>query len=156
MNNVRLRFVDARRRLICCPFSLCWQDRGTSWAGAPLFPCFLDGNTTSTIHYKYAPPSRRKQAFEFGCADGASQGSRTCSHVYEITWLWNFGLSLDSVDIWWPKQKGHAESLGLKRPGALGRPCRPGSVPLKRYDMYIPCVYLSYSCSLKHVVEGIV
>ena len=55
-----------------------------------LFPCFLDGNTTSTIMYKYA--GRQKQAFEFGCADGASQGSRRGSHVYEInTWLWNFG-----------------------------------------------------------------
>ncbi len=28
----------------------------------PLFPCFLDGNTTSTIPHKYAP--RQKQAFE--------------------------------------------------------------------------------------------
>ena len=58
----------------------------------PLFPCFLHGNATSTIPYtgKYAP--RQKQAFEFGCADGASQGSRRGSHVYEInTWLWNFG-----------------------------------------------------------------
>ena len=56
----------------------------------PLFPCFLHDNATSTISYKYAP--RQKQAFEFRCADGASQGSRRGSHVYEInTWLWNFG-----------------------------------------------------------------
>jgi hypothetical protein len=56
----------------------------------PLFPCFLDGNTTSTIPHKYAP--QQKQAFEFGCADGSGQGSRRGSHVYEInTWLWNFG-----------------------------------------------------------------
>jgi dolichol-phosphate mannosyltransferase len=56
----------------------------------PLFPCFLDGNTTSTIPHKYAP--RQKQAFAFGCADGSGQGSRRGSHVYEInTWLWNFG-----------------------------------------------------------------
>ena len=56
----------------------------------PLFPCFLDGNTTSTIPYKYA--ARQKQAFEFGCADGQGQASRRGSHVYEInTWLWNFG-----------------------------------------------------------------
>ena len=34
----------------------------------PLFPCLLDGNTTSTIPHKYAP--RQKQAFEYGCADG--------------------------------------------------------------------------------------
>jgi hypothetical protein len=56
----------------------------------PLFPCFLDGNTTSTSQHKYAP--RQKQAFEYGCADGSGQGSRRGSHVYEInTWLWNFG-----------------------------------------------------------------
>ena len=56
----------------------------------PLFPCFLDGNTTSTIPHKYAP--RQKQAFEYGCADGSGQGSRRGSHVYEInSWLWNFG-----------------------------------------------------------------
>ena len=56
----------------------------------PLFPCFLNGYATSTIPNKYA--ARQKQAFEFGCADGASQGSRRGSHVYEINaWMWNFG-----------------------------------------------------------------
>ena len=45
----------------------------------PLFSCFLNGNATSTIPNKYAP--RQKQAFEFGCADGAGQGSRRSSHV---------------------------------------------------------------------------
>ena len=56
----------------------------------PLFQCFLNGNTTSTIPYKHA--ARQKQAFKFGCADGQGQASRRGSHVYEInTWLWNFG-----------------------------------------------------------------
>ncbi len=56
----------------------------------PLFPCFLDGNATSTVPYKYA--GRQKQAFEFGCADGQGPASRWGSHVYEINdWLWNFG-----------------------------------------------------------------
>jgi hypothetical protein len=56
----------------------------------PLFPCFLDGNSTTTIPYKYA--RRQKQAFEFGCADGQGPASRRGSHVYEINdWLWNFG-----------------------------------------------------------------
>jgi hypothetical protein len=67
----------------------------TSLGGCHSFgisPCFLDGNTTSTIPHKYAP--RQKQAFEFGCADGSGQGSRRGSHVYKInTWLWNFGRS---------------------------------------------------------------
>jgi hypothetical protein len=56
----------------------------------PLFPCYLDDSTTSTISYKYA--ARQKQAFEFGSADGQGPASRRGSHVYEInTWLWNFG-----------------------------------------------------------------
>jgi hypothetical protein len=56
----------------------------------PLFPCFIDGNSTSTIPYMYT--LRQKQALEFGCADGQGPASRRGSHVYEInTWLWNFG-----------------------------------------------------------------
>ena len=58
----------------------------------PLFPCFLDGNSTSTIPNKYA--ARQGRDFEFGCADGPGQGigTRRGSHVYEINaWLWNFG-----------------------------------------------------------------
>ncbi len=56
----------------------------------PLFPCFLDGNITSTIPYKYA--AWQSQDFAFGCADGPLQGSRRGSQVYEVnTWLWNFG-----------------------------------------------------------------
>ncbi len=56
----------------------------------PLFLCYLDGNTTSTIHYKYS--ARQKQAFKFGSADGQGPASRRGRHVYEInTWLWNFG-----------------------------------------------------------------
>ncbi len=55
-----------------------------------LIPCFLDGNTTSTIPHKYS--SRQLDAFECGCADGAGPTSRRGSHVYDInTWLWSFG-----------------------------------------------------------------
>ena len=57
---------------------------------APLFPCFLDGNLTSTIPHKYA--ARQGLDFEFGCADRPLQGVHRCSHEYEVnTWLWNFG-----------------------------------------------------------------
>ena len=58
----------------------------------PLFPCFLDGNTTSTIPHKYA--ARQGRDFQFGCADGFAKGleTRRDSHVYEVNaWLWNFG-----------------------------------------------------------------
>ncbi len=56
----------------------------------PLFPCFLDSNSISTIPYRYT--ARQKLAFLSGCADGQGPASRRGSHVYEIyTWLWNFG-----------------------------------------------------------------
>jgi hypothetical protein len=59
----------------------------------PLFPCFLEGNSTSTIPYRYT--ARRKLAFESSCADGPGPASRRGSHVYEIyTWLWNFGCGI--------------------------------------------------------------
>ncbi len=57
---------------------------------APLIPCFLDGNATSTIPHKYS--SRQREAFECCCADGACPTTRRGTHVYEInTWLCNFG-----------------------------------------------------------------
>jgi hypothetical protein len=68
--------------------TLCWVEDLLGWV--PLFPCFLDGNTTSTIQYKYA--GRQKQAFEFWCFDGQGPASSRGSHVYEINdWLWSFG-----------------------------------------------------------------
>ena len=42
------------------------------------------------------------------------------------------GPSLELVDFQWSKPKIFADVQGLKRPGALGRPGRPGSVPPKR------------------------
>jgi hypothetical protein len=63
---------------------------GLGFGRVPLFPCFLDGNATSTIQYKYA--GRLKQAFKIGCADGQGPASCWGSHVYEINdWLWSFG-----------------------------------------------------------------
>ncbi len=58
----------------------------------PLFPCFLDGNTTFTTPHKYA--ARQGLDFPYGCADGPAKGleTRRGSHVYEVNaWLWNFG-----------------------------------------------------------------
>ena len=48
----------------------------------PLFQCFLDGNATFTIQYKYA--ARQKQAFTLGCAYCQGPASRRGIHVYEI------------------------------------------------------------------------
>ena len=130
----------------------------------PLFPCFLHGNNTSTIPYTGKYAHRQKQAFKFGCADGASQGSRRGSHVYEInTWLWNFGRPQPRVGgLSVVKTERFADVPGPKRPGALGRPGRPGRVPLTRrsppeeiwrsYTIHTPFIY---QCSLKHAFGGI-
>jgi hypothetical protein len=49
------------------------------------------------------------------------------------------------------KQKGSADSPGLKHPCALGKLARPASFKLlltrKRYDKYIPELYLAYIAS---------
>jgi hypothetical protein len=90
--------------------------------------CFLDGKTTSTIPLKYAP--RQKQAFKFGCADGSGQGSRRGSHVTRSAPGCGIlaGPSLESAGFQSQKPKGYSDSPGLKRPGALQKPRRPGRV----------------------------
>jgi hypothetical protein len=94
----------------------------------PLFPCFLNGNVTSTIPNKYA--ARQKQAFEFGCADGVSHGSRRGIHVYEINaWLWTFGrpqprvggLSVAKTERIRTKSKSEAAQRGWKTRNARKR-----------------------------------
>jgi hypothetical protein len=67
------------------------------------------------------------------------------------------GPSVVLVDFRWSKPKRFADVPGPKRPGALGRPGRPGSVPPTRrsppeeiwrsYTIHIPFIY---QCSLKH------
>ena len=119
----------------------------------PLFPCFLDGNTTSTIPYKYA--ARQGQDFAFSCADGHGQGSRRGSHVYEVnTWLWNFGR---------PQPRVAGLSVAKKKTKKISKRCRGAAAKsawetqqaskraaeadaesLQTYDMYIPVIYLSY------------
>jgi hypothetical protein len=53
------------------------------------------------------------------------------------------GPSLKSAGFRSLKPKGYADSPGLKRPGALQKPGRPGRVLLTRYDKHIPGIYLS-------------
>ncbi len=47
----------------CTVSTSCWQV-GRPFGRVPLYPCYLDGNTTSTIPYKYA--GRQKQALNSG------------------------------------------------------------------------------------------
>ena len=56
----------------------------------PLFPCFLQGNTTPTIPHKLR--HRKASAFQYGIADAATVHGHRGSNVYEVNpWLWQFG-----------------------------------------------------------------
>ena len=122
----------------------------------PLFPCFLDGNTTSTIPYKYAGgqlddksrPSNSgvltTKALHHPAAAMYMRSTTCCG-------IWQTPLSLELEDLQCPKLKGSAESPGPRHPGALGRPGRPARWLQMRYDMYIPgicLVYTSYTCQI--------
>ncbi len=133
-------------RLSLCSMSL---DLGR----VPLFPCFLDDNTTSSIPYKYT--ARQKQAFEFGCADRQGPASRRGSDVHEInTWMWNFGRPQPRVGgLSVAKQRGSTDSPGLKHPCVLGRHRRPARLLLKRFNKYIPCVYLVCACHIHFLIK---
>jgi hypothetical protein len=52
------------------------------------------------------------------------------------------GPSLEFEGFQSQKQKGSADSLGLKYPGVLGRPAKLKSLLLKGNDTYIPGIYL--------------
>ena len=119
---------------------------------------FINGLLDFTVSISYQP----------SCTV-THKGSR--SPVYEINaWLWNFGRFQPRSSGWpfWPefrspRPKGFAESPGLKRSSALGRPEMPGSGQLKRtspaediwhaYTWHIPIIY---DCSVNHAFQGIV
>ncbi len=69
------------------PYTLSWLvgRLSKSLLDRPLFPCFLDGKSTSTIPYRCT--ARRKLAFESGCADGQGPGitqGQPCLLVVEL------------------------------------------------------------------------
>ncbi len=111
----------------------------------PLFPCFLDGNTTSTIPHKYAP--RQKQAFEYGCADGSacrpgiSQGQSRLRDQHLAVELWLAPASNQGA---FGRKNRRGTQPVQDWISALQKPGRPGSVLMTRYDKYIPGIYLSY------------
>ncbi len=58
-----------RKRCEPSPVPTLYVGRAEDLLGlVPLFPCFLDDNTTSTILLTYS--ARQKQSFEFGCDGG--------------------------------------------------------------------------------------
>ena len=56
----------------------------------PLFPCFLQGNTTPAIPHKLR--HLKASAFQYGIAHATAVDGRRGSNVYEVNpWLWQFG-----------------------------------------------------------------
>ena len=56
----------------------------------PLFPCFLQGNTTPAIPHKLR--HLKTSAFQYGIANATAVDGRRGSNVYEVKpWLWQFG-----------------------------------------------------------------
>jgi hypothetical protein len=95
----------------------------------PLSPCFLGGNTASTIQDKYADRSRplhsavlTDQARDLAGAVTFTRSTPSCGTLA--------GHSLESAGFRSRKPKGYADSPSLNRPGALQKLERPGSVQL--------------------------
>jgi hypothetical protein len=61
-----------------------------------------------------------------------------------ITPEYNFGRPRPRIGGLSVAETKGLDSPGLKRPGALQKPAKPGSVLLTRYDKHIPGIYLSY------------
>ena len=56
----------------------------------PLFPCFLQGNSTPTIPHQLL--HLKASAFQFGIADAVAVDGRRGSNLYEVNpCLWQFG-----------------------------------------------------------------
>ncbi len=128
---------------LSCLYSLCWQDRGPSWAGATLSLLSLMATPPLLFHISTLLDRSKAlnsvvlkvQARDHGGSAMFMRSTPGCGTLR--------GPSLELVDFWSPKQKGSVDSPELKRPGALGGPSRPESVQLKRYDMHIPGIFLS-------------
>jgi hypothetical protein len=111
----------------------------------PLFPCFLDGKTTSTIQSKYYT-AQLKQAFEFACATVKALHHSGAAIFLRSTYGWPQWHSLKLEGFPLQKEKGSRDSPGLQLPGVLGRQGSPVRMLLRRYDTYIPGIYLVYAC----------
>jgi len=114
----------------------------------PLYPCYLDGNTTSTIPYKYA--GRQKQALNSGVQTAkALHHAGAAMYMRSTTGCGTLAdPSLELEDFLCPKLKGSAEGAGQRHPGALGRPGRPKLWLQMRYDKYMPGICLAYTCQI--------
>jgi hypothetical protein len=96
----------------------------------------------------------QKQAFEFGCADGASQGTRSGSHVYETnTLMWNFGRSQPQIDGFLVAK---TETIRRKFKSEVSRRAKNTRQARKRAAAErgrvkltnMTCTYLAYTCHM--------
>ena len=124
----------------------------------PLYPCYLDGNTPSTIPYKYA--GRQKQALNSGVQTAkALHHAGAAMYMRSTTGCGTLAdPSLELEDFLCPKLKGSAEGAGPRHPGALGD--QEGPHYGCRWDMISICLVYAlhipvrYSCWVKMHFEG--
>ncbi len=113
----------------------------------PLFPCFLDGNTTSTIPYKYA--GRQKPSNSGVLTAKALHHAGAAMYMWSTTGCGTLADPSPELEgFQCPKLKGSAEGAGPRHPGALGRPGRPALWLQMRYDKYMPGICLAYTCQI--------
>jgi hypothetical protein len=116
----------------------------------PLFPCFLNGNATSTIQTsmlldRSRPSNSDAPTEQARDHAGAAMFMRSTPGCGTLA-----GPRLEWVAFRSPRPNGFAECPSLKRPGALGRPKMPGSGVLKRKSPAaaatedMTCIYQTY------------
>ena len=147
--------------MICIHHSYCWYMTCCDWSSQAVVSfslCFTEPWRSSV------PGCHDAEAAVFSTSWAWCYPFNMDHHwFHDNTWLWNFGRPQPRVGgLSVVKPKRFADVPGPKRPGALGRPGRPGSVPPTRrsppeiiwrsYTIHIPFIY---QCSLKHAFRGI-
>jgi hypothetical protein len=131
--------------------TLCWQGGRLSWTGAL---SVLPQRQLHLYHSLQAHSTTRTKAclrirvcrLSRTCI---TQGQPCLRDLYMVTMYHGWGILagpiLDLEGFWLQKQKGSADSQGLKHPGALGRHESLARWPLKRSAKHIPGIYLEYA-----------
>ncbi len=118
-----------------------WKSQEDLLGRVPLFLRFLDGNSTSTAlpfltgtqHCQRLPLNPAVQTVKDLHQAGAAMFTGS---THGCGFLAGPSLELEGFGLL--KQKGFADSPGMKHPGALGRHERPVRLQLKRYDKHMP------------------
>jgi hypothetical protein len=111
-------------RALSCPYPQCWQNGGLPWAGATLSLHLTLLFRTSMLLDRSRPLNSAVLTDQARNLAGAVMFTRSTPGCGTLA-----GPSLESAGFRSQNLKGYADSPGLKRPGALQKPRRPGSVP---------------------------